>query len=304
MIIGIQPSSTGTNYQSYFMISALTPASESLSLGGSTSFAITDFYNMSTNFPGGELAIIADLNGVQTVLGKTAVSSVKAGYGASTLTISNVTFPSSLATGTYLVYAATKASGVTNSWSRVRGMMGENTQYYATVSGSSVTLTDYWGKIDLTATVDIKHDLYCTLIGDFTMTIDNNSSTQEYFGEVGVGFVSNGSLVAVVDPLQIYMSAGETALALTVSDTLSSTITEGTYDIYPVAQWGSTYYTIGDGQSVTVNSNPGTGTLSVASFAVQSSEVEYGKDVTVTAQLSVSGTSSISLYNLLQLLYR
>ena len=293
MIIGIQTSSTSTTYQSYFLTSEMTPASKSISLGGSTTFSFTDFYNMSTNFTGGELAIIAEINGVQTVLATQTLPTIKAGYGIASFSMSSVTFPSSLSTGTYLVYAATKASGVTNSLSRVRGMMGAATQYYATVSGSSVTLSDYWGDINLAATVDIKHDLYCTLLGDFTMTINNNSNTQEYFGEVGVGFVSNGSLVAVVDPLQIYMSAGETALALTVSDTLSSTITEGTYDIYPVAQWGSTYYTIGDGQSVTVSSDPGVGTLSVSSFAVASSEVEYGDDVTITAQLSVAGTSSI-----------
>ena len=89
MIIGIQTSSTSTTYQSYFLTSEMTPASKSISLGGSTTFSFTDFYNMSTNFTGGELAIIAEINGVQTVLATQTLPTIKAGYGIASFSMSS-----------------------------------------------------------------------------------------------------------------------------------------------------------------------------------------------------------------------
>ena len=292
MIIGIQPSSEGTSYVSNFYVSELTPSATTITLGETTNFTFTDLYNMSTDFPGGEIAIIAELNDGQTVLATKEASAISASAGYTSYSFNSVTFPASLQTGTYLIYAATKATGEA-SWSRVRGFMGAATQYYATVSNGAATLSNYWGKIELGATVDIKHNLYCSLIGNFALTLDNTNAEQEYFGQVGIGFISDNSLVSVFNPLQVYMSAGESGLALALSDTLSSAVTAGTYDVYPVAQWGDEYYLIGDAQSVTVSANPGVGTLSVNSFAVAQSEVSYGSDVVVTATMGVSGTSSI-----------
>ena len=293
MIIGIQQPTSSSTYQSYFLCSELTPASTSFSLGSSTDFTITEFINMSITFPGGQLAIIVEKDDVQTVLGSMSLSEMTGNEEINSVTINDIDFPDDLASGTYTMYAATRASSVENPWSKVRGVMGEPTQYYVTVSDGEVTISDYWGTIDLTATMDVEHALYYNLLGDFELKVDNNSSSQEYYGEIGVGVISSGELVSVVQSLMIYMPAGEKDLAITISDTLSSSLYPGDYEVCPVASWGNDYYTIGTSQSVTINESDGIGTLSIESFGVESSEIAYGSNVTTVGVFTLSGESNV-----------
>ena len=130
--------------------------------------------NMSSSFTG-DIALIFEQNGTQTVISSGSFSqSVPTQEGYQSIAWSNFnsssTLPTTLADGNYVFYAATKSTAKTEStWSPVRGIMGSNTKYNVVVANSVATFTPYWGTdIQISASVDVLHDLYIDKTGEFT----------------------------------------------------------------------------------------------------------------------------------------
>ena len=210
---------------------------------------------MSTPFTG-ECALILENNGAQTVIsGIKSWSSIASQTGYESAGWSNVTIPTTTADGTYLFYAATRNPSLNDTWNEVRGVMGATNKYYCTVADGQATFTSYWGNsIDVTASVEVVHDLYSSLTGNFKLTYQNTNTSHDYYGNVSIALVSGDDIVSLLSTNSIFMTAGQAATTVDVATTISSDITAGSYQICAVAQWNGSYARLSDEIDVTINS--------------------------------------------------
>ena len=310
MNIGIQPPSSTSTYTSYFTCDSISLSSTTVSLGSTFSPTLYMLVNMSSSFTG-DIALIFEQNGTQTVISSGSFSqSVPTQEGYQSIAWSNFnsssTLPTTLADGNYVFYAATKSTAKTEStWSPVRGIMGSNTKYNVVVANSVATFTPYWGTdIQISASVDVLHDLYIDKTGEFTLTYQNNSSSSEYYGTISIALLSEGSIVTLLSSNEVYMTAGQTSttadVAVTIEDdsdsdssSSTSTLSAGTYSICAVAQWGDGYVELGTPQSVTLYTYSGTSDISVTSASLASTTIEPTGTLTINAEIEATGTAPV-----------
>lgn len=186
IIKGIQkPNATST--PSYIVNTnyPLTCSISSTSRTGTFDINLQKIYNYGVNILAGNL-------GLGLFNGKTLVQVLKSAninlnsfYGWTNYNFTSATIPSSIASGTYQLYAIFKASSETN-WTIVRGKVGTPNYLNVTVASSSLQFsppTDAYPKLTLNS-FNKTGNFYQNKTGRFTANITNNGS--EYNSKITI----------------------------------------------------------------------------------------------------------------------
>ena len=295
MTIGIQEPTTTSNYTSYFYCSEIDLSSSSFAVGSSFKPTISDLFNMSTPF-NGEIAYVLEQGGVQTVISSAYKfpNTINTQAGYKTFAMNAFNFPTNLSDGTYVFYAATRNPSKGTQWNEVRGEMGSTSKYYCTIANGQVSFTPYWGaNINITAQVDVTHALYSGCTGNFTLTYQNNSSTQDFYGNIYLALMDDDDVVSVLSTNTIYVVAGQTATTVDIATTISKTVPTGSYTICALANWDDDYIEISNPVSATINAYSGTATMNINSLNLVSTTIQEGDDLQLTGIFNATGTAPI-----------
>lgn len=278
---------------------------EEVAKGDVFKLTITEIFNMSVACKNSKLAVIAEKDGQQSILGQMALAPLINTYeGYDTYSFSNLKIPNEFADGTYSVYVATKDEREA-TWSRVRGYVGSEAQLILIVSGNKCTLTPFSGNLsleeDIEVSVKLAHSLYSGLKGDYKMLVSNKSTSDEYYGLVGVAlFDKNADFVAIVGDVQVEIKPGTINRELAVSGNLTVTenyvttnIPAGEYYICPCIDWGGGTYGIGELTSVTIKEAYGTADLKVSQPRLEKVQLQVGESLNFLADLSLSGDGNV-----------
>lgn len=305
MYLGIQPPTTSSNFTSHFFMTKLEANKEEVAKGDVFKLTITEIFNMSVACKNSKLAVIAEKDGQQSILGQMALATLINTYeGYDPLAFSNLKIPNDFADGTYSVYVATKDEREA-TWSRVRGYVGSEAQLILIVSGNKCTLTPFSGNLsleeDIEVSVKLAHSLYSGLKGDYKMLVSNKSTSDEYYGLVGVAlFDKNADFVAIVGDVQVEIKPGTINRELAVSGNLTVTknsvttnIPAGEYYICPCIDWGGGTYGIGELTPVTIKEAYGTADLKVSQPRLEKVQLQVGESLNFLADLSLSGDGNV-----------
>ena len=305
MYLGIQPPTTSSNFTSHFFMTKLEANKEEVAKGDVFKLTITEIFNMSVACKNSKLAVIAEKDGQQSILGQMALAPLINTYeGYNTYSFSNLKIPNEFADGTYSVYVATKDEREA-TWSRVRGYVGSEAQLILIVSGNKCTLTPFSGNLsleeDIEVSVKLAHSLYSGLKGDYKMLVSNKSTSDEYYGLVGVAlFDKNADFVAIVGDVQVEIKPGTINRELAVSGNLTVTenyvttnIPAGEYYICPCIDWGGGTYGIGELTLVTIKEAYGTADLKVSQPRLEKVQLQVGESLNFLADLSLSGDGNV-----------
>ena len=306
MYLGIQPPTSSSNLTSHFYMTELEVNKTEVVKGEAFKLEITGFTNMSMVWKNGDLAVIAERDGQQSVLGQDALKMEINTFDAYNFSFSGLTIPNNFADGTYSVYVATKDQREA-TWSRVRGYVGSETQLILVVSGNKCTLTPFSGNLDLEKDIEVGvelvHSLYSGLKGDFKMLVSNKSASDEYYGLVGVALFKadkEPSFVAIVGDVQVEIKPGTVNRELAVAGDLAVTknyvttnIPAGDYYICPCIDWGGATYAIGELTPVTIKEAYGTADLKVSQPRLEKTQLQMGENLKMLADLSLSGNGNV-----------
>lgn len=305
MYLGIQPPTTSSNFTSHFAMTELEVNKEEVAKGDVFTLTITDIFNMSVACKNGKLAVIAEKEGQQSILGqKTLAMLINTYEGYEAFSFSNLKIPNDFADGTYSIYVATKDEREA-TWSRVRGYVGSEAQLILVVSGNKCTLTPFSGNLsrgeDLEVSVELVHSLYSGLKGDFKMLVSNKSVSDEYYGLVGVALLDkNVDFVAIVGNVQVEIKPGTDDRELAVSGNLvvtensvTTNIPAGEYYICPCIDWGGGTYAIGELTPVTIKEAYGAADLKVSQPRLEKTQLQMGEKLKLLADLSLSGNGNV-----------
>ena len=307
MYLGIQPPTTTSNFTSHFYMTELEVNKEEIAKGDVFKLTITEIFNMSVACKNSKLAVIAEKDGQQLILGQTALATLINTYeGYNTFSFSNLKIPNDFADGTYSVYVATKDEREA-TWSRVRSYVGSEAQLILVVSGNKCTLTPFSGNLsleeDMEISVKLAHSLYSGLKGDFKILVSNKSTSDEYYGSVGVALFTadkTPSFVAIVGDAQVEIKPGTVNRELAVSGNLAVTknsvttnIPAGEYYISPCIDWGGGTYAIGESTPVTIKEAYGAADLKVSQPRLEKTQLQVGENLKLLADLSLSGNGNV-----------
>lgn len=307
MYLGIQPPIATSNFTSHFYMTELEVNKEEIDKGDVFKLTITKIFNMSMACKNSKLAVIAEKDGKQSILGQIALATMINTYeGYNTLVLSNLKIPNDFADGTYSVYAATKDEREA-TWSRVRGYVGSEAQLILVVAGNKCTLTLFSGNLsyreDIEVNVELVHNLYSGLKGDFKMLVSNKSTSDEYYGLVGVALFKadkEQNFVAIVGDVQVEIKPGTVNRELAVSGDLAVTengvttnIPAGDYYICPCMDWGGATYAIGELTPVTIKEAYGAADLKVSQPRLEKTQLQVGENLKLLADLSLSGNGNV-----------
>ena len=307
MYLGIQPPTSSSNFTSHFYMTELEVNKEEIAKGDVFKLTITKIFNMSMACKNSKLAVIAEKDGKQSILGQIALATMINTYeGYNTLVLSNLKIPNDFVDGTYSVYAATKDEREA-TWSRVRGYVGSEAQLILVVAGNKCTLTPFSGNLsreeDIEVSVELVHNLYSGLKGDFKMLVSNKSASDEYYGLVGVALFKadkEQNFVAIVGDVQVEIKPGTVNRELAVSGDLAVTengvttnIPAGDYYICPCMDWGGATYAIGELTPVTIKEAYGAADLKVSQPRLEKTQLQVGENLKLLADLSLSGNGNV-----------
>lgn len=316
MYLGIQPPITSSSFASHFFMKKLKANKTEVAKGEAFQLEITGFTNMSMVWKNGDLAVIAERDGQQSVLGQDALEMEINTFDAYNFSFSGLTIPNNFADGTYFVYVATKDEREA-TWSRVRGYVGSETQLILVVSGNKCTLTPFGGNLDLEKDIEIGvelvHSLYSGLKGDFKMLVSNTSTSDEYYGSVGVALFTADKtprFVAIVGDAQVEVKPGTINRELTISgdlvvsdNSVLSKIPAGEYYIRPCIDWGGGTYAVGEFTPVTIKEVRGTADLKVSQSRLEKEQLQVGEPLKFLADLSLSGDGNVYTGTLVAAVY-
>lgn len=317
MYLGIQPPTTTSNFTSHFFMTELAANKEEVTKGDVFKLTITEIFNMSVACKNSKLAVIAEKDGQQSILGQTALATLINTYeGYNTFSFSNLKIPNDFADGTYSVYVATKDEREA-TWSRVRSYVGSEAQLILVVSGNKCTLTPFSGNLsleeDMEVSVKLVHSLYSGLKGDFKILVSNKSTSDEYYGSVGVALFTadkTPSFVAIVGDAQVEIKPGTVNRELAVSGDLAITknlvttnIPVGDYYICPCIDWGGGTYAVGEFTPVTIKEVRGTADLKVSQSRLEKEQLQVGEPLKFLADLSLSGDGNVYTGTLVAAVY-
>lgn len=304
MVTGLQAPSASSKYTSFFSLSKLAISKKSFLKGGAFNATVTDLVNRSTLFKGGQLGLIAEKAGKQTVLKALSMSECPTGSVCQVVTFSNAAVPTSLEDGVYTLYVGTKDARE-SSWSRARGELGSETMFTLVISGNQCTVTLFERlslEKDLSGKVVPLHNLYNGHKGSFRMTLSNTNADNEFYGLLGVLFVTAGEkqqAVAWVGYTQLGLLPGTINKEIIISGELvdfpatAVNIPVGEYYICPGVGWGGYVYDIGnEWVKVEVRENGGSTTLNAANARLENNRLEVGDRLRLLADFSLSGTGN------------
>lgn len=295
MTIGIQKPTSTSTYTSYFYCSGIDLSSTSVALGSSLKPTINYLINMSTTFDG-ELAYVLEQSGVVTPISPTYKFSetIDTETGFSAISWNSFNLPTSLADGTYVFYAATRNPDKNTNWDEVRGSIGSTSKYYCTIANGEATFTSYWGTTaTISAEVEVVHALYSGRTASFTLTYQNNSSTEDFYGDIYIALMSGDNVESILSTNSIYIAPGQAETTVDISTTIDTLITVGSYTICPLVQWSGSYTEIGTPVSATINAYSGTATMSINSLSLVSSTIEEGDDLQLVGVFEATGTAPV-----------
>ena len=304
MIVGFQPQTEGT-YASNWM-SGDVEIPETVTKGASFNVTINEIYNMGTLFhKDGLLGLVAEKDGEQTLLGGVQLpSDIPTLYGYSSLLLSDCIIPTDLSDGIYMVYPASREAR-DNTWQRVRGNQGSKTMFTLEVKGNECSLKEFSAfnvNANLQASVEVLRNLYTNHKGAFRLTFENSSTDAEYYGTVGVAFLTHEEepdFLAVSRMTQALLKAGETDTYEANLDMYMEQnnqqvpLSAGDYYVAPAFTWGSYYYVFSDYKEVTVQTGVGTPTLLINSNSLSPAQIEEGGELEVTMNLSITGYGNV-----------
>ena len=309
MLIGVQPPTASPVYTSRFYLTKVTSDKNNFAKGEAFNLSVTGMYNMTTKFKGGNLGVIAEKDGKQTVLWNAELKDINTYYGYRSLSCEGVTVPAALADGTYALYLATKDNRE-SAWNRVRGGYGVEAQFTLVVTGNNCVLNPFVGGLDveknLDGTVKVLHNLYKGHKGDFLMTLSNSDASNEFYGLAGVVFLKEGAdeqwqFVSLTGYTQLTLNPNTIDKEFAISGDLTTNLQEtetdiaaGDYFICPGVQWGDYIFTLGEELvPVTVKQAFGSPGLDVSDIALEKDKIEVGEKLKLTAKLSLTGTGVV-----------
>lgn len=304
MIVGFQPTTEGTYVSNWMSGDVEIP--ETVTKGTSFKVTISEIYNMGTLFhKDGLLGLVAEKDGEQTVLGGVKLpSDIPALSGYRPISVSDCIIPADLPDGTYMVYPASREAR-DNTWQRARGSQGSKTMFILEVKGTECSLKEFSAfnvDANLQASIEVLHNLYTNHKGAFRLTFANSFTDAEYYGTVGVAFLTRDAdpeFLSVSDMTQALLKAGETETyeanvdLYMVQNNQQVPLKAGDYYVAPAFTWGGYYYAFSDYKEVTIKTGVGTPTLEIKNNSLSPEQIEEGGELEVTMNLSITGYGNV-----------
>lgn len=292
MMVGLQPKRETTQYVSYFELSSLEIPTETVKTGNYFKAAVSGIYNMNYSSFSGRLGLVAEKDGVQTVLAYRTCD-LDYTYGWNNLTL-NPTIPTTLSDGTYEIYMASKAAHETR-WNKAYSDLSESTTYTMVKQGNVCHFysDSFDAEKDLSGSISLTHDLYQNLVAGIGITVRNNHATRDFFGHLGISiFNENLEPVQAMPCQQTLLKAGE-EVQITVNNII--TAEPGDYIIRITAGTTRYNYYIGQEEHITIKeASAGIPTLVIQNPRLECNELYAGDMLTLRATLSLSGNGSIN----------
>lgn len=314
MIVGFQPTTEGTYVSNWMSGDAEIP--ETVTKGVSFKVTISEIYNMGTLFhKDGLLGLVAEKDGEQIVLGKEELPSDKPTLsGYQSVSISDCIIPADMSDGIYMVYPASRETR-DNTWQRARGNQGSKTMFTLEVKGNECSLKEFSAfnvDANLQASIEVLRNLYTNHKGAFRLTFTNSSTDAEYYGTVGVAFLTREEepdFLAVSRMTQALLKAGETETyegnldMYMIQNNQQVPLSAGDYYVAPAFTWGSYYYAFSDYKEVTVQTSVGDPTLLINSASLKTDRIDEGANLDVTLNLSITGYGNVYSTPIIVLVY-
>lgn len=311
MIVGFQPKTEG-EYKSNWASGDLT-VPEKVAKGETFSVSVNTLVNYGTLFhKGGLLGLVAEKNGVQTPLFTAQIGDDIGslyGYGAlqegmSALEFSSCQIPTDLADGTYMLYPASKEERDA-VWQRARGKQGSKTMFVLEIKGNECTLKEFSAfnpDANLQGSIEVLHNLYTNHKGAFRLTFTNSSTDAEYYGTVGVAFLTREEkpdFLTVSQMTQALLKAGATETyeanldMYMVKNNQQVPLDAGDYYVSAAFTWGNYYYAFDNYKEVTITPGIGEPILMINSASLEQDQIEEGENLNVTLDLSITGLGNV-----------
>ncbi|MCM1109367.1 MAG: C10 family peptidase [Clostridium sp.] len=301
IFVGLEPNENKTQTASQFTVQTLTPDKDYIAKGVTFSVAFTHLYNRSNPFSG-EIGLILDGEDNQHVL-TSFETTLDHGWGWSENAFYNVKIPATISNGTYKMYMASRAKGE-KDWQRVHGPAALGAFQYVVISDGSCRVAGTPTTADdLDLTLTSTHSFYTGYEAGIEVTVTNNGD--DYFcGENGIAVFddTDETMVAYWKGQQLQLASGE-SVTYTVKTNVN--LNAGEYIIHPAFSFGHDIYYSDTYENITVlKPTAGTPTLKVSNIRLQSTNVESGSELNVSATLSISGTGSVNTTQVYHHYYR
>lgn len=311
MIVGFQPKTEG-EYKSNWAAGDMT-VPEKATKGESFTVNVNTLVNYGTLFhKGGLLGLVAEKDGVQTPLFASQLSEDIGslyGYGALQQGMSPVEFagckiPADLSDGVYLLYPASK-EGRDIVWRRARGNQGSKTMFTLEIKGNECTMREFSTlnvKTELAGSVEVLHNLYTNHKGAFRLTFTNTSADTEYYGSIGVAFLTQEEkpeFVTVSSMTQALLKPGKTETyeanldMYMVQNNQQVPLSAGDYYVAAAFSWGNYYYASTDYKEVKITKGVGNPSLFIDEAVLTQNQIQEGENLEVTMELSVTGYGNV-----------
>ena len=214
IVVGLQKPTTGTQFiHQIHMNDTISYPADSLLRNASMSFGVKGVYNYGVNVFTGQIGIgLYDVNNeFVSLLTKSEVSELKAGYGWSSRTFTLNGLSANVQEGQYRLYTIYKKS-TDSQWQKMRSQVGKPSFLNVRVSSSKVyfgTPTGEKPQLNLES-MTVTGNLYETKTGRITLKIKNNG--KEYNSLIGVALqsVTDGSVSQFIRTENVNLANTET----------------------------------------------------------------------------------------------
>lgn len=307
MIVGFQPKTEG-EYMSNWRAGEMT-VPERVKKNETFVANISEIFNYGTTFyKGGKLGLVAEKDGVQTVLGAVIMPEDVPSLVGYRVPLNNCKVPAELADGTYTLYPASREERDTR-WRRARAPFDVVTMFTLTVNGDECTMlpfTMFDIDRDMSASIEVLHNLYSGHKGAFRLTYENLGTKGEYYGMTAVAFLEedNGELNFIgysqLTQLLLTPESKETQDANVDmvkfieknGQTVAELLAPGDYYVAPASSWGDYIMVVGEPLAVTVREAIGTPSVEIK-VSLLENEVEENQQLTVDMTLQLTGGGNV-----------
>lgn len=287
IVTNLTPVKTSENYyESMLWEGDFTVTTTSTTLGGKMNYTGT-FYNYSSGTvvkPAIGLMLEPLAGGDPVFVKYSSFASLAPMRGIANGNF-NVTLPTTLASGKYTVRPAFKTpSGGIQAMPAPINNVGS---YIMTVSGSNVTFSADEPASVTAVDFQLESDVYANMPFKVTATLTDTSADKEYYGNLIVAFISNGTLSAMGEMSAVDLQPGETAQWEYVSElqqanTYSLMRTNSQYEMYLCVEGNSELTPIAGPIAVTIYP-ASTPQLTVPEFTIANGQ--HPNDITATATI-------------------
>lgn len=272
MISGLAPKTVLSEARSSFKVNQFTINNQTAK--------IASLFNLGYNFTG-NIAIIAEANGVQTELCTplTAVGLYPI-YGYTDLSF-NLDKLKNLTPGVYDVYVGSK-SLFENSWTRCKGEGYFKTTYllYVTENGSYMWGTDSESEIRPEMALVANSGIYTGAYASVSLDIHNPREKSEFFGEMRIVFVNKAT-----NKIDYYERCGQVFLNAQADTSYTCMLSipkeiSGDYIIYPSWFSNDMHYVCGEGLEVNIKEASKTTEVTILDGELNKNVFSSGETIT------------------------